>query len=908
MQFAAAEALLKVARKAAIDGLDEIAGRGVELLDHGLDFTRHPRRLGRGGRETAGHAAAQSWRQVGRLSPLGGFCLGVRGHALGSSLAAVAHEPRHVDARTRHIEPARLPFHHVGERVECCNLIGHHAAHGIGVAARLLRQFQYGALQLVAGGVDFLDHLLRRDAHVLGGLLEVAGGCRQHLVHRMHGALVLFAQNPRGLNDLAAGGRFQLADLPFEIFGDGRRLRGNDARNVGGARFGRGKRFLDHGHVAGHHRIDLGGALVGVADEAVEGILAADQNALHFSVELVDRALDEARHLVQLLGDAGAGHFQFAGQLHGYAFEALVDRRGGGRKLVGEIGIGSLDMARELAVRLVEFGIGGGRGGVEFLRRPVDAVDQEARVLFQAAGDLQRGLAQPVREGIAGLAEIVENLAAGRVDDFGETRAGALETARNVAGDAFKQGGRHIETLAQVARGVVDAREHRAARVVELGGDVVRGFFQALRHQLVGLRHLARDAHRRFGESIGHAGGGRVELFRHHLGVGAEQRGEFGGRPVELLGERHGAGVEQFRQALRRLVELLRHEPRVGSEQAGEFRRGLAQLGVEPRGGRFEQAAQLPRGLIEARRQGFGDGRDFFGDFARRHIDVIGNARGRLLDLAGHAHGDLVEPLIERPGGGLDLPRHAGGGGVETAVDLMGGVLDPRCQFGRGAVEETEEIVAGLAHLVHEFPGDGDQLVGDEAAGILDVLSQRDTGLLHLASEDAGRFLEMGGNGAAGGHQQIVDGGTGRLQLAGDAGGRLFDPRLNRIGGADDLVGDRCDGGVHVAVKPLGRAVDAGFKHFRRAAHQRIEAAGCLVELLRGGGDRRGYLTVKLARTSAHAAFEVPRGGPDNLFEAIARFAKAGGRLVDGARDLAMKPAGRAAKPRVQMLGRLADQ
>ena len=41
----------------------------------------------------------------------------------------------------------------------------------------------FGAAQLFAGRVDILHHLLGGDAHVLGGLLEVGGGRRQHLGH-----------------------------------------------------------------------------------------------------------------------------------------------------------------------------------------------------------------------------------------------------------------------------------------------------------------------------------------------------------------------------------------------------------------------------------------------------------------------------------------------------------------------------------------------------------------------------------------------------------------------------------------------------------------------------------------------------------------------------------------------------
>ena len=91
------------------------------------------------------------------------------------------------------------------------------------------------------------------------------------------------------------------------------------------------------------------------------------------------------------------------------------------------------------------------------LHRLVDAVDEKAGFLLEAAADLQGGLAEALVEGFAGLAEIGHHLVAGGIKDFCELFAGAGNAPANVAGDFLEEFGGEVEALAKFAGRCVDA-------------------------------------------------------------------------------------------------------------------------------------------------------------------------------------------------------------------------------------------------------------------------------------------------------------------------------------------------------------------------------------------------------------------------------------------------------------------
>lgn len=64
---------------------------------------------------------------------------------------------------------------------------------------------------------------------------------------------------------------------------------------------------------------------------------------------------------------------------------------------------------------------------------------------------------------------------------------------------------------------------------------------------------------------------------------------------------------------------------------------------------------------------------------------------------------------------------------LQAAIELHGGVLEPVSEAASGALQNLDHAVAGRAQLVHEFAGDRNEAVSDNAAGVLDRCREGET-------------------------------------------------------------------------------------------------------------------------------------------------------------------------------------
>ena len=82
---------------------------------------------------------------------------------------------------------------------------------------------------------------------------------------------------------------------------------------MAGTFFRGAKAFFNHGHVVRHGLVNFSGAAIGIIHQSVQHIAARRQHMFHFEVELVDRLINQGRHIIQTFRDFAAGGFKLAG-------------------------------------------------------------------------------------------------------------------------------------------------------------------------------------------------------------------------------------------------------------------------------------------------------------------------------------------------------------------------------------------------------------------------------------------------------------------------------------------------------------------------------------------------------------------------------------------------------------------
>ena len=180
----------------------------------------------------------------------------------------------------------------LGERLD---LVDDHLAHLRGVVGGLLRHFEHAAAQLVAGGLELVVHL---GGHLLHGLHhrgELLGRLLEHRIRLVGALLVQVVHGIEGLLPLVFGRsahRFELAADRGRSGACGFR---DHARDIAGALFGRGERFIEQAGEARQPLVEIGGAQVDGGHQRFKLRLALGDRGRGGAVGLFDhgRGLDQ---------------------------------------------------------------------------------------------------------------------------------------------------------------------------------------------------------------------------------------------------------------------------------------------------------------------------------------------------------------------------------------------------------------------------------------------------------------------------------------------------------------------------------------------------------------------------------------------------------------------------------------
>ena len=143
-------------------------------------------------------------------------------------------KPRLAERRARQVERLAVAADDVREVGERLDLVADHPAHRLGALARLLRQLEHAALDLLAGGAELLLQLLHRQAHFLGGFAEAPGRIADHLAHLLEEQAIGVAHDLGSLAGLGGRGAVERLEVLDHALGRRRGVLGEHAADRGG--------------------------------------------------------------------------------------------------------------------------------------------------------------------------------------------------------------------------------------------------------------------------------------------------------------------------------------------------------------------------------------------------------------------------------------------------------------------------------------------------------------------------------------------------------------------------------------------------------------------------------------------------------------------------------------------------
>ena len=173
----------------------------------------------------------------------------------------------------------------LGERLD---LVDDHLAHLRGVVGGLLRHFQHAAAQLVARRLELLVHF---GSHLLHGLhhrAEPLGRLLEHRIRFVGALLVEVVHGIEGLLPLVLGRSPYRFELPADRSRSGAGGFRHHARDVAGALFGRGERFVEQAGEARQPLIEIGGAQIDGGHQRFKLRLAIGDRRRGVAVGLLD--------------------------------------------------------------------------------------------------------------------------------------------------------------------------------------------------------------------------------------------------------------------------------------------------------------------------------------------------------------------------------------------------------------------------------------------------------------------------------------------------------------------------------------------------------------------------------------------------------------------------------------------